>query len=294
MPISGRPQRFERSVANRAHGTTWALSRLAGFVVLVFVLVGLSGGDALGVVGGKTVLIATAPWNVVVRSAGYETCTGVIIDARQILTAEHCMMQGESAKPESLSEFSIEAGVSNFKHPLKSDDPQTRGVSGERLIPGYIAASQVSEQNTRYEVGHDVAVLTLSRPLDLNGVDARAAHLPSATMREPPPKIRLVTAGFGNESMKAGAEYANGTLNAVGKSTVAKVFSTKRTLAAYQNSGTSWGDSGSGLIEPGRHPTVVGILSTSTPLSLPGFPRYISNYVALTAPPILRFIKAGN
>jgi hypothetical protein len=263
---------------------------------LVILLVGITAAQALGVVGGKRVLISAAPWNVVVREAGREVCTGVILDARHVLTAEHCMMQGNSANPEPVSEFSIEAGVSNFEHPLRSDHPQTRVVSGERLMSGYIASSHLNGQNATYAVGHDLAVLTLSRPLNLNGLDARAARLPSASMGEPSAKTRLVTSGFGDESQGSGADYlngtTNGTLNAVGKSTVEKFFSTSRDLCVFQSSLTSFGDSGSGLIEPGRHPIVVGILSASEP-GFPGHLRYIGNYVALTAPAILRFINSS-
>lgn len=81
----------------------------------------------------------------------------------------------------------------------------------------------------------------------------------------------------------------NGTLNEVSKSTVWKVCSTSRELCVYTTPGTCWGDSGSGLVEPGPHPTVVGILSNDGTDCTPGGDAYVS----LTAPAILRFIKTG-
>jgi hypothetical protein len=241
------------------------------------------------VIGGKTISITAAPWSVVVREDGQFVCTGVIIDARHVLTAGHCVMYDDSATPEPASEFTIEAGVSNFNHPLASDHPQTRTVGAERVLPGFIATNRRTYSNELDAIGHDLAVLTLSRPLDLNGDDARAADLPSASLRAPSGATRVMQAGFGNENPKPGAAYANGDLNEVAKSTVWTVCSTRRTICVYSTSGPCWGDSGSGLIEPGQRPTVVGILGTSQPDCNPG----LGGYVSLTAPAILRFIKSS-
>jgi hypothetical protein len=141
--------------------------------------VSATGGVALGVVGGKTVSITAAPWTVVVWEPAdpgrYAACTGVIIDPSHILTAGHCVMVGNSAKPMPASDFGIEAGVSGFKHPLKSDHPQLRSVSAVRVMPGYISSSKITDSNYLAVVAHDLAVFALSRPLDLGGDDARAA-----------------------------------------------------------------------------------------------------------------------
>jgi hypothetical protein len=91
-------------------------------------------------------------------------------------------------------------------------------------------------------------------------------------------------AGFGEEEDGA---YPNGTLNEVAKSTVRRACSTSRELCVFDTSGVCLGDSGSGLIEPGLHPTVVGIVSQVG--CEPG-PDY---FVSLTDPAILRFIESA-
>jgi hypothetical protein len=156
-----------RASARRAVRAASGASRLT---IVIVVLVNATIGQAAAVVGGTTVSIAAAPWAVVVRQAGRMICTGVIIDPDHVLTAEHCMMPEDSAKPEPTSEFTIEAGVSNFRHPHASDDPQTRAVSAERLISGYTPTNKVT--NGSDPAGHDLAVLTLSHALNLSGKDA--------------------------------------------------------------------------------------------------------------------------
>lgn len=262
-------------------------------IIFVTAFLCFAGGRALAVVGGKTVNISAAPWSVVVwaRSpyAGmpkYAACTGVIVDARHVLTAEHCVMRGGSAQPNPASHFTIEAGASNFDHPLASDHPQVRAVSAEWLMPGYIALNKRDLGNAAQAAGHDLAVFKLSRPLDLGGADAKAANLPRANMPEPSASTRLVMAGYGDEKVNV---YPNGGLNELIKATVVRSCSTDGALCVITHPGTCLGDSGSGLVEPGKHPTVVGVLSGGAPncsASADGFD-------SLTAQASLQFIKSA-
>ena len=287
MLLSRLLRQATRAMAGRAPGARRAVSWFVATVFLVAVSLGATASVALGVVGGKTVSITAAPWTVVVREYGQQACTGVIIDRLHILTAGHCVMSGDSAKPLPASDFTIEAGVSNFKHPLKSDHPQSRAVSAIRAMPGYIAANKITSSNDNAAVGHDLAVLTLARPLDLDGDDARAAYLPSTNTILPTNAAQLVMAGYGDE--KPTGYYENGTLNEVVKARVSIGCSTDQVLCmSMTTADICYGDSGSGAVEPGRRPTALGIASASSSCG-PG----IADYVSLIAPAALRFVKAN-
>ncbi len=257
--------------------------------MLVVVLVVATGGVSLAVVSGKTVPIRAAPWTVAVREYGQPRCTGVIIGPSRVLTAGHCVMSdgGDSAELLPASDFTVKAGVSNFKHPLKSDHPQLRSVIAVRVMPGYIAASKETPNNYLDLVARDLAVLTLSYRLDLRGDDARAAYLPTAGSYPPWGAARLVAAGFGDERPKG--YYKDGTLNEVLKSTPRGSCGNSQVLCVFQNTGPCYGDSGSGIVDVKSRPTVVGIFSEGQPICGPG----LGYYVFLGSPAALRFIHAS-
>lgn len=269
------------------------LALCATIGLLVAASIGAAAGGALAVVGGKTVSITAVPWTVVIwrkspypGEVPYQACTGVIIGSRDVLTAGHCVTSADSGKPLPPSSIGVEAGTSNFERLPARDHPQASPVTAIRVMPGYIPTNKVSLRNATDSAGHDLAVLRLARPFMFKGDDVRAASLPSADT--PPPGIAaLVVAGFGDEKL-SGAHRFNGTLNEAVKPRVLKSCTTTRVLCMYMRTNTCLGDSGLGAIEPGRFPTVVGILSLGFGGCGPGSDYFVS----LTAPAVLHFIKS--
>ena len=271
--------------------------RSAGGVLLAVALVLCGGGVASGVIGGRATRVTEAPWSVVVYkwtslSSGLASplCTGVIISRWKIVTAANCLMPSESSVRASAPIwFLIEAGVSNFRHPLASDHPQWREVKAVWTMRGYIAESKTTLLNFGVAAAHDLAVLKLSRPLELSGDDARAAHLPRALF--PLRGKRILTAGFGAE--KSTGNNPNGTLNEAPKPTVAQGCFGKGLLCVGMKTATCSADDGAGLIVAGPHPTVIGILTGDTHCSTTRKATYIAFYTSLTRSSARRFIKTG-
>lgn len=283
----------DASTHRRLKGGTVVREVVAALLVIV-ALLGFSGDVAYGVVGGKTVSITAVPWTVVIWKKSpypgevpYHACTGVIIGSRDILTAGHCVTSGDSVKPLPSSSIGVEAGTSNLERLPASDHPQASSVAAIRVMPGYIAGSKLSSRNAPTFAGHDLAVLRLVRPLVFNGNDVRAASLPGANT--PPPGVsELVIAGFGDEKL-TGSRRFDGTLNEAVKPRVLKSCTTSRVLCVYMRTNTCLGDSGLGAIEPGRVPTVVGILSLGFDGCRPGSDYFVS----LTAPAVRSFLETA-
>lgn len=176
--------------------------RFSCIFAAVITLAMLSATGVFAVYHGRAVTMRAAPWTVVVKEPGQRDCTGAIIDPLRVLTAGHCIMTDEtSTRAMPPTAFAVEAGVSNYKHPLPSDAPQVRGVTADTAMPGYVPGAWPGGVPRISAAGyaHDLAVLTLSRPLDLNGPDAEAVRLPDPDLPEPTASTRIVNAGFGEE-----------------------------------------------------------------------------------------------
>jgi hypothetical protein len=257
-------------------------------VALVLCVIGLAGavsGSAFAVRGGKRVTIRVAPWTVAVLESGRFECSGVIIDPSHVLTAGHCLF-GPYGDPIPASDITIEAGVSNFMDPLASDARQTRSVSIAEAMPGY--QPPFGEGEPLGAVSRDLGVLTLSSALDLGGPVARAAALPRSGAAPPAGNGSvLLSAGFGSEA-SCGC-LADGALNEDVTPSISDSCTNGHVLCTYTAvSGTCGGDSGSGLIEPGPRPIVVGVLDTGNDGCIPGY----SNYIYLGSAAVLRFIRS--
>ena len=142
--------------------------------VIVGAVSSANASSAVRVIGGTPIHVQAAPWAVVVATVFHSTteqdCTGSVIDASHVLTAAHCLYDtcGVLAQPSSVY---VLAGVSNFLSPISSDQEQDRSASSFRVHPGYVYST--------VDMPDDVAVLTLSAPLDLSGGAVQAVALPA-------------------------------------------------------------------------------------------------------------------
>lgn len=111
-------------------------------------------GRDIAIVGGTNTTIESAPWQVSLRRFGGHFCGGTIISDSWIVTAAHCVEGGVNG-------VTIVAGTSTSR-----GAGQSRNIAGGAIAPGY----------QRPEFGKDFALLQLDRPLQLDGVRARAAR----------------------------------------------------------------------------------------------------------------------
>jgi secreted trypsin-like serine protease len=157
---------------------------------------------AHGVTGGEKISVRSAPWAVYIGDAFAPDesfgCSGSIIDASHILTAAHCLfnLSGIFTKP---SRLTVVAGVSDFRRPGATDARQERRVRSMRVYPGYFSR----EPPKWSDIVHDLAVLELSRPLDLSGPTARSVALASPG-DVPSGGSRVAFAGFGRTNPRGG------------------------------------------------------------------------------------------
>src|ERR1700722_9790802 len=183
-----------RSMAEAGITVKKMLRRLNKALALAALAVVVSAGaasPATRVGGGAAIQIQSAPWTVfVVYYPGGDTqyqCTGSVLDASSILTAAHCLYTptGTLAQP---AQVTVEAGVSNYSAPASTDAEQDRVVTSFRVHPAYAVQDEGGPD--------DLAVLTLSAPLDLSGPAVQAVALPAAGAVYPA-GAAVSIAGFG-------------------------------------------------------------------------------------------------
>jgi hypothetical protein len=259
----------------------YALFRFA--CVIALAAVGLAvPGTGLGIAGGEAISIQDAPWTVAIFRQGYPACTGVILDATRVLTAAHCVWSDPGNVRQPPSQFRIVAGLSNINDAASSPFAQVRSVTAVQVMPGH-AQNNVFTDPAHF-VEHDLALMTLSRPLTLTGPYIRSAALP----RRPVKLRHLMMAGFGET---ASDDNANDQLKELTAPEFIPACSTSVEIcivSANNSAATCPGDSGGGLVVAGgARPIVIGILSTGSP----GCPLNGENtFVDLTTKSAERFL----
>jgi hypothetical protein len=305
-----------------AAGDSWPLTRvlsermrwrLGGCVIVGGLVAGVGCGLASAIVGGRSVTIASAPWTVSVLGPGGVRCTGAIIDAAHVVTAAHCLYTAAGVLA-STTKLQVEAGVSNYLHPKTGDSEQNRLVAALRVHPGYsrkgFPASTWSPVLKRLSPD-DIAVLRLSRPLDLSGPDAQAVALPATNLAFPAGR-RVRVAGFGGQRfiVKAGrltVAPPSGGLGEMNASVDAQGFCGNsivdgsgqpfplngiQVCASAPKRATCYGDSGAALVTAGTHPVLIGIVDGSPfgPCRL----NYPTMYTYVGAPEVRSFLMGDD
>nr|QIQ54706.1 capsule gland specific secretory protein [Reishia bronni] len=111
------------------------------------------------IVGGRLADRRAWPWQVSVRYQGYHMCGGTLIDNQHVLTAQHCF---EGTHDQY---WTVALGVTDISYVGRSHVYSIAEIVHSRRF------SKVTHTE-------DIAIIKLSKPVDLSGPYARAACLP--------------------------------------------------------------------------------------------------------------------
>lgn len=168
---------------------------------------GPSSGDRASsrIVGGNVLPdTTTAPYTVAVQTVFANAvggCSGTVLDATHVLTAAHCVVNEKGGARATPDQVTVAAGTPDVTSSVGVASGVVKQVAVVRIHPRYVASGFFD----------DVAVLTLSSPLDLStGRVAALPMVPSGTVVAPGRAVRIT--GFGVSGPQAG-DF--GTLRAV-------------------------------------------------------------------------------
>lgn len=244
------------------------------------------------IVGGTQIPVTAAPWQVKIaieRTGGGEgLCGGSILNPTTVVTAAHCVTDTVSVPNASVPPLglTVDAGSSRYSpvtglaEPQPGDAPQRVGVAVNRVHPGYPRSLDPNGSGTVASFVDDVAVLTLSSPLDLSGPAKQPIPLTAQNVVSPIGGSGRVT-GYGLQSQTP--EVRDGNLFALDTTVQdASVFAPVGELNALFIIGASptgsfcSGDSGSALQAGGG---LLGMVSANTTCD-GGQPNIYSNVAA--------------
>jgi len=139
---------------------SWTLSYLVFGLVVMSLAVSRGDDEGDRIVGGSEVDPHSIPWQVGLMNKGsnFVFCGGSILSATKILTAAHCYKRPSSIQV-VVGEHRLNSAADGVRHDVRSFV----------VHPGY----------NRQTIDKDVAIITLSKPIDLND-KAKAVCLPKS------------------------------------------------------------------------------------------------------------------
>jgi hypothetical protein len=259
----------------------------------------LAGGPLVPyIVGGQEASISQFPWQVFVlltveegRTTTLGSCGGSILDATQILTAAHCVDREGTTTSYPAADLTVLAGATDVSRFVSSGrvppGAQERSVSSFRTHPYYTVLPEIKD---------DVAVLTLSEPLELSAEENTAAISLVPTGATPAPGTTLTVSGYGKENGAEDAEpsgkLSSTTLTAIGSDACRETVGVNSAVllcASGSSSATCQGDSGGPLTE-GNPAVEVGIVDFG-PQNCPT--GQVDGFTNLAAPEVRAFVEGS-
>lgn len=211
----------------------------------------------LRIVGGTAATIQSYPYQIALLYNGQFICGGTIIEASTILTAAHCI---PTTTP---TVWSVRAGATSRSR----SDSLTQTVRASRVV--------VHAQYSKTTNANDIAIIKLSRPLNLNSA-VGVASLP-ATGTEPVAGSNAVATGWGttSEGGRVSDTLMAVTLPVVSQATCQRAYGSRiinsMMCAGVAGKDTCQGDSGGPLAQQGTR-TLIGVTSFGAGCGRSGYP----------------------
>ncbi|XP_017038219.1 serine protease SP24D [Drosophila kikkawai] len=195
------------------------------------------------IVGGTKAHTGQFPHQISLRKRGGHACGGSILSSTYILTAAHCVKQGNNVTP--ARQLSILAGTLK----LSGGGGETRQVAAVHVHPQYKGD------------GYDVAVLRLTQPLNFND----NAKTISLATEDPPSDASVYISGWGaiSNSGPISNDLLYGQVKYLARDTCKRQYlprlaETTMCLLHEAKKGACYGDSGGPATYEGR---LVGVAS---------------------------------